>query len=51
MPYLIETYDRPGHAQTRADHRPAHIAYLDTNKASLLACGAKLRGCLGTISA
>ena len=42
MPYLIETYDRPGHAQTRADHRPAHIAYLDTNKASLLACGAKL---------
>ncbi len=42
MPYLIETYDRPGHARTRADHRAAHIAYLDANKASLLACGAKL---------
>lgn len=42
MPYIIETFDKPGHGHVRAKARDEHLAYLDTNKAKLLACGGKL---------
>lgn len=42
MPYLIETFDKPGHQQLRRDTRDEHLRYLEANKALLLACGAKL---------
>jgi uncharacterized protein YciI len=42
MPYFIETFDRPNHGHVRQAHRPQHLAYLEANKAKLLACGAKL---------
>jgi hypothetical protein len=42
MPFFIETFDKPGHAQMRIDERAAHLAFLDTHKDLLLACGAKL---------
>lgn len=42
MPYLIETWDKPGHQHVRDAARGEHLAYLEANKARLLACGAKL---------
>ena len=42
MPYLIETFDKPNHQHVRQAHRPAHLLFLEENKAKLLACGAKL---------
>ncbi|KEP70559.1 YciI family protein [Thioclava sp. BHET1] len=42
MPWMIETYDKPGHGALRARLRPAHLDYLEAHKARLLACGAKL---------
>lgn len=42
MPWMIETYDRPGTGALRLNLRPDHLAYLEQNKALLLACGAKL---------
>lgn len=42
MPYMIETYDKPGCADLRIQLRPAHLDYLEANKHLLLACGAKL---------
>ena len=42
MPYMIETWDKPGSLELRAKLRPAHLEYLDANKALLIACGAKL---------
>ncbi|MGP4018999.1 YciI family protein [Saccharopolyspora sp. 5N708] len=42
MPYFIETFDKPDHQQVRLDARPEHLAFLEANKALLLACGAKL---------
>jgi uncharacterized protein len=42
MPYLIETFDKPGHAHVRARERSVHLAFLEQHKALLLACGAKL---------
>lgn len=42
MPYLIETFDKPNHQHIRQAHRPAHLDFLEENKAKLLACGAKL---------
>jgi uncharacterized protein YciI len=42
MPYMIETWDKPGTLDLRAQLRPAHLEYLDANKALLIACGAKL---------
>jgi len=42
MPYLIETFDKPGHQQLRRDTRDEHLRFLEANKALLLACGAKL---------
>jgi uncharacterized protein YciI len=42
MPYMIETFDKPGHADVRLRERDAHLAFLGRHKALLLACGAKL---------
>ena len=42
MPYLVETWDKPGHQHVRDAARPEHLAYLEASKARLLACGAKL---------
>ncbi|OZI68056.1 YciI family protein [Bordetella genomosp. 1] len=42
MPYIVETFDKPGSLELRKQHRPAHLAFLEQNKALLLACGAKL---------
>lgn len=42
MPYMIETFDKPGTEQLRQELRPAHLDYLEENKKMLLACGAKL---------
>ncbi|MDM9561005.1 MULTISPECIES: YciI family protein [Bordetella] len=43
MPYIIETFDKPGHQAVRQQHRATHLEYLDANKHLLLACGAKLQ--------
>ena len=43
MPYLIVTYDKPDHGRLRQQTRPEHLTFLESNKAKLLACGAKLR--------
>ena len=40
MPYMILMTDKPGTAELRAKTRPAHLDYLDANKAKLLAAGA-----------
>jgi uncharacterized protein YciI len=40
MPYAIQTRDKPGAAQLRADMRAAHLDYLTKNKDLLLAAGA-----------
>jgi uncharacterized protein YciI len=42
MPFIIETFDKPNHAHVRQRVRETHLAYLEANKARLLACGAKL---------
>lgn len=42
MPYMIETFDKPGTLELRARLRDAHLAFLKDNAALLLACGAKL---------
>lgn len=42
MPYIIETFDKPGSLDVRKANRTDHLAYLDQIKAKLLACGAKL---------
>ncbi|WP_332116801.1 YciI family protein [Azorhizobium caulinodans] len=42
MPYMIETFDKPGTLDLRARERDAHLAFLDAHKHLLLACGAKL---------
>ncbi|RYE80556.1 MAG: YciI family protein [Oxalobacteraceae bacterium] len=42
MPFIIETFDRPGHQHLRKIERAAHLAFLESNKILLLACGAKL---------
>ncbi len=43
MAFIIETWDKPGHASMRIQERDVHLAYLEANKALLLACGAKLQ--------
>jgi uncharacterized protein YciI len=43
LPYLIETFDKTGHAHVRAASRGEHLAFLEANKGKLLACGAKLK--------
>jgi uncharacterized protein YciI len=42
MPFVIETFDKPGHAHVRIRERGVHLAFLEQNKTLLLACGAKL---------
>lgn len=42
MPFLIETFDKPNHAEVRARERDVHLAFLARHQALLLACGAKL---------
>ncbi|KCB21756.1 YciI family protein [Bordetella hinzii] len=42
MPYIIETFDKPGSLALRQATRGEHLAFLDANKHLLLACGAKL---------
>jgi len=42
MPYIIETFDKPGHQAVRQAHRAAHLEFLAHNARLLLACGAKL---------
>ena len=32
MPYIIETFDKPGHQAVRQQQRAAHLEYLDANK-------------------
>ena len=36
MPYIIETFDKPGHQAVRQQQRAAHLEYLDANKGLLL---------------
>lgn len=40
MPFAIQTKDKPGSSQVRADNRAAHVEYLTANKHKLLAAGA-----------
>lgn len=42
MPYMIETFDKPGTLDLRAATRDAHLAFLAEHAPLLLACGAKL---------
>ena len=42
MPYLIETYDKPGAGAVRQANRDEHLAFLAQEAKLLLACGAKL---------
>ncbi|MBU4611437.1 YciI family protein [Achromobacter sp. GG226] len=42
MPYLIETFDKPGSLDVRRANREAHLVYLEAHRHLLLACGAKL---------
>ena len=44
MPMLIQCTDKEGHLQMRLDNRPTHLAYLEENKAKLLAGGAIMGG-------
>lgn len=43
MPYIIETFDKPGHQAMRQQHRPEHLEFLASKASLLLACGAKLQ--------
>ena len=42
MPYLIETFDKPGAGGVRQAARDEHLAFLAQEARLLLACGAKL---------
>lgn len=42
MPYAIQSIDKPGHTQLRADKRPEHLAYLKSHVARLIAAGGLL---------
>ncbi|GJD45822.1 hypothetical protein AFCDBAGC_3699 [Methylobacterium cerastii] len=42
MPFIIETFDKPGHQHLRREARAEHLAFLEAQAALLLACGAKL---------
>jgi uncharacterized protein YciI len=42
MPYIIETWDRPGSQSVRQSTRDVHLRYLKEHQAKLIACGAKL---------
>lgn len=40
MPYAIQTVDKPGQSQLRAELRARHVEYLKANQHKLLAAGA-----------
>ena len=40
MIFVAICHDKPGALQTRLDHRPAHLAYLEANKSVVKAAGA-----------
>ena len=40
MPYAIQTLDKPGQSNVRAETRAVHLEYLTANKHKLLAAGA-----------
>ncbi|MCG5238100.1 YciI family protein [Xanthobacter oligotrophicus] len=42
MPYMIETFDKPGALDLRMATRDEHLVFLAENAKLLLACGAKL---------
>lgn len=42
MPFIIETWDKPGKQQLRQQTRDEHLQFLDAHAAKLLSCGAKL---------
>lgn len=42
MPFFIETTDKPGIGAQRADLRPEHLTYLESQKSLLITVGAKL---------
>lgn len=42
MPFMIETFDKPGTLALRAATRPAHLAFLAAHARLLIACGGKL---------
>lgn len=42
MPYIIETWDKPGHGHVRQGNRKAHLDYVDANVGAVVAAGAKL---------
>lgn len=39
MHFVIHCLDKPGHAQVRADNRPAHVEYLKASAARIVAAG------------
>jgi uncharacterized protein YciI len=39
MLFVIYCVDRPGRSQVRLDNRPAHLAFLESYKANLVAAG------------
>ncbi|HRK94848.1 MAG TPA: YciI family protein [Rhodospirillales bacterium] len=39
MLFVVYCVDRPGLGQVRLDNRPAHLAFLETHKANLVAAG------------
>lgn len=39
MPYMIRTYDKPDVVELRAANRPAHLTYLRSYTARILAAG------------
>ncbi len=39
MMFVVHCKDKAGHLQTRLDHRPAHLAYLDGYKENLIVAG------------
>ena len=50
MPYVINTKDKPGCEHLRQEHRAAHLAYLESRVAMILAAGAKLSDDGGSMS-
>lgn len=39
MHFVIYCLDKPGHAEVRADNRPAHVDYLKASAAQIVAAG------------
>jgi uncharacterized protein len=42
MPFIIETWDKPGHQHVRQQTRSEHLKFLEEIAPRLIACGAKL---------